>query len=178
MGKMKGNQTLFLVAVSLLIGWSLNSFFHLFQSTDAQQSGPHLLHQVVKFQFELLGSSFTEIVNLKSTQELNALKQAAYSVDYTHERFLLSLGSDKAVALHSMTRLMDYILRLQMGGDRLLKPEEIQVFQDAGKLIKQLSQEYAKLMASYEDRIISSENNKVIKTDQGIVQLISKKLLQ
>jgi hypothetical protein len=178
MGKMKGSQTLLLMAVSLMIGWSLNSFFHLFQSTAAQKSGSHLLHQVVIFQFELLSSSFSESANLKSSQELNALKQAAYSVDYTQERFLLSLGSGKAAALHSMTRLMDYILRLQMGGDRLLTLEEIQVFKDVGKLMKQLSQDYAKLMTSYEDRIISSENNKVLKTDQAIVELISKKLLQ
>jgi hypothetical protein len=178
MGKMKGSQTLFLVAASLMIGWSLNSFFHLFESTKVQQSGSHLLHQVVIFQLELLSLSFNESANLKSTQELNILKQAAFSVEYTHERFLLSLGSNKAVALHSMTRLMDYILRLQMGGDRPLKPEEIKVFQDVEKLVKQLSQDYAKLMTSYDDRIIASENDKVIKTDEVIVEFLSRKLLQ
>jgi hypothetical protein len=178
MGKMKGSQTLLLVAASLMIGWSCNTFFDLFQPAKAQQSGSHLLHQVVIFQLELLSGAFTESANLQSTQELNVLKRAAFSVEYTHERFLLSLGSGKAAALHSMTRLLDYILRLQMGGDRLLKPEEIKVLQEVGKLIQQVSQDYAKLMASYEDRVISSENNKIIKTDQAIVELINEKLLE
>jgi hypothetical protein len=178
MGKMKGSQALFIVVVMLMLGWIFSSLYHLFHTTSEQQNGSHLLYQIALFQIEMLNSSLADITNLKSTQQLVAIKQAAYSVDYTHERFLISLGSNKTVALFSLKRMMDYILRLQIGGDRSLKPEETQVFVNTGILFKKLYEEYAKLMVNPYNRIIASQNAKIHKLDQDLADIFSRKLLQ
>jgi hypothetical protein len=178
MGKMKGSQALFIVVVMVMLGWIFNSLYQLFHTTSEQQNGSHLLYQIALFQIELLNSSLADITNLKSTQHLKIIKQAAYSVDYTHERYLISLGSNKTVELYSMKRMMDYILRLQIGGDRPLKPEETQAFVNTGILFKQLYEEYAKLMINPNSGIIASQNAKIHKVDQALVDIFSRKLLQ
>jgi hypothetical protein len=178
MGKIKVSQALFIVVVMLMLGWIFNSLYHLFYTPSEQQNGSHLLYQIVLFQFEIMNSTLADITNLKSTQQLKVIKQAAYSVDYTHERFLISLGSNKTVELVSMKRMMDYILRLQIGGDRPLKPEETQVFVNTGILYKQLYEEYAKLMINPNSGIIASQNAKIHKLDQALADIFSRKLLQ
>jgi hypothetical protein len=94
MGKMKGSQNLFILLVSFILGWTLNSVYHVVHSSVEKQNDSHLLYQVVVFQIEMLNITFVDIPNLKSTQQLTVLKQMAYSVGYTHERFLISLGSN------------------------------------------------------------------------------------
>jgi hypothetical protein len=178
MGKMKVNPTLFIFVVSLMLGWTLNSMFQNGQTRSDHQSGSQLLYQVALFQFELLNNALLESISYKNTEQFNALKQAAYSVEYTHERFLISLGATKGTDLNSMTRMMDYILRLQIGGNRLLKPDESEVFQSASKLFIQLFEDYAKLMSSQNNDLISSQNTKVHKIDQAIVDIFSQKLLE
>jgi hypothetical protein len=179
MGKMKGSQNLFILLVSLMLGWTLNSVYHVMNSSEEKQNDSHLLYQIVVFQIEMLNNTFVDIANLKSTQQLTVLRQMAYSVDYTHERFLISLGSDKTVELSSLKRMMDYILRLQIGGDRLLKSEEIQIFVDTSLLFKQLYEEYAKLMLDHEKNgVVASQNGKIHKVDQDITKIFSRKLLQ
>ncbi|MEX2461245.1 MAG: hypothetical protein WD469_08090 [Paenibacillaceae bacterium] len=178
MGKMRGNQNAIIIIVSLMVGWSFHSVYQVIQKSDEQKSDSHLLYQVTLFQIEMLNNVLADSPHFKSPGELTPLKQAAYAVDYTHERFLIALGSNKAVELFSMKRLMDYILRLQMGGERSLKPDEIQVLVDAGLLFIQLHEEFAKLMANNHIEIIPSQNVKVHKVDQDLVKLFSRKLLQ
>jgi hypothetical protein len=178
MGKMRGSQNLFMLLVSLMLGWTLNSVYQVVHSSEGKQNDPHLLYQIVVFQIEMLNSTLVDIPNLKSTQQLTVLKQMAYSVNYTHERFLISLGAKKAVELNSLKRMMDYILRLQIGGDRLLKPEEIQIFVDTSMLYKQLYEEYAKLMLDHTSEIAASQNTKIHKVDEDISDIFSRKLLQ
>jgi hypothetical protein len=178
MGKMRGSQNLFILLLSLMLGWTLNSVYHVMHSPAGKQNDSHLLYQIVVFQIEMLNSTFGDIPNLKSTQQLTVLKQMAYSVNYTHERFLISLGAKKVVELNSLKRMMDYILRLQIGGDRLLKSEEIQIFVDTSILFKQLYEEYVKLMLDHASGIAASQNTKIHKVDQAITDLFSRKLLQ
>jgi hypothetical protein len=178
MGKMRRSQNFIILVVSLMLGWSLNSVYHVVNSPENKQSDSHLLYQIAVFQIEMLNSTLSDIPNIKSTQQLTILKQMAYAVDYTHERFLISLGSDKLVELSSLKRMMDYILRLQIGGDRQLKLEEIQIFVDASLLFKQLYEDYAKLMLDDESGIVASENTKIHKVDLAIYNIFNRKLLQ
>jgi hypothetical protein len=73
---------------------------------------------------------------------------------------------------------MDYILRLQIGGDRLLKSEEIQIFVDTSILFKQFCAEYEKLMLDHKKRTIVSQNGKIHKVHQAITNIFSRKLLK
>jgi hypothetical protein len=178
MGKIKGKATLLIFAVSIMLGWTLNSWFHSIHAPSKQPSGTQLLYQVALFQIELLNNALLKSVSLKNTEELNALNQAAYSVEYTHERFLISQGSDKGAELNSIPRMMDYIHRLQIGGDRLLKPDEIEVFQRASKQFAQLFENYANLISNHNSQLISSQNTKIHKIDQMIEDIFSEMLLQ
>ncbi|QGQ95364.1 hypothetical protein EHS13_10945 [Paenibacillus psychroresistens] len=178
MGKMRGSQNFIILVISLMLGWTLNSVYHVVSSPEQEQSDSHLLYQIAVFQIEMLNSAFVDIPNLKATQQLTILKQMAYAVDYTHERFLISIGENKVAELSSLKRMMDYILRLQIGGDRQLKPEEIRIFIDASVLFKQLYEEYAKLMVEDNDGIVAAVNKKIHKDDLAIYNIFSRKLLQ
>jgi hypothetical protein len=178
MGRMRGSQNFIILIVSLMLGWSLNSVYHVVNSHVGKPSDSHLLYQIAVFQIEMLNSTLLDIPNIKSTQQLTILKQMAYAVDYTHERFLISLGTNKVTELSSLKRMMDYILRLQIGGDRTLKLEEIQIFIDTSLLYKQLYENYAKLMPDGEGGIVASENTKIHKADIAITNIFSRKLLQ
>jgi hypothetical protein len=178
MGKLRGSQNLIILMISLMIGWTLHSVYNVIKEPDEQHSDSHLLYQVTLFQSEMLNNALANSPNLKSTEELTVLKQAAYAVDYTDERFLIALGTAKANELLSLKRMMDYILRLQIGGERPLKSDEIQTFVDAGLLFKELYDEFAKLMVNNDNKVIASQNTKVHKLDQTLVDLFSRKLLQ
>jgi molybdopterin converting factor small subunit len=88
------------------------------------------------------------------------------------------VGADKLTALQSMSRMMDYIARLQIGGNRPMTPEEKTTFQDAGKLYKQLYEAYNRLMADNAINIVSAQNAKLKKLDHALSDFFGKKLLQ
>jgi hypothetical protein len=178
MGKIKLGKLLIIVVTVLLIGWSIYQIYKQFDTHSEQKNGEHLLYQVTLFQMELLNSALADSAAWTETQQLNILKQAAYSVNYTHERFTVLIGTEKLAALKSVSRMMDYIGRLQIGGNRLIQPEEKQAFQGAGKLYKQLYEAYNHLMASNTLDIISTQNAKIKKLDQNLSDFFSKKLLQ
>jgi hypothetical protein len=178
MGKMRGSQNFIVLLAALMLGWTLNSVYQVVHSPEQKQNDSHLLYQIVVFEIEMLNSTLTDLPNWNNTQQLTVLKQMAYAVDYTQERFLISLGAGKLVELNSLKRLMDYIQRLQIGGDRLLKTEEIQVLADTSLLFKQLYEEYIKLMLTNESGIKASQNAKIHKVDQVITDIFSRKLLQ
>ncbi|WP_409341728.1 S-adenosylmethionine decarboxylase [Paenibacillus sp. MBLB4367] len=135
---------------------------------EGHEDAAHLLFQVSQFQMELLANAVTEAEKAKNTDELNALKQAAYSANYTHERLVMAEG-DRLSELASMQQLLQYIVRLQIAGQRALKAEEVQTIQAAGKLYKTMNEDYAKLMSSG-GSVISSQNDKLKKTDKAIVE--------
>jgi hypothetical protein len=178
MGKIKLSKLLTIVVSLLLIVWPLYQIYKEFNAHSEQKNGVHLLYQVTLFQMELLNSALADSAAWTETQQLNILKQAAYSVNYTHERFTVLIGIDKLAALQSVSRMMDYIGRLQIGGNRLIEPEEKQSFQDAGKLYKQLYEAYNHLMASNAVDIATAQNAKIKKLDRTLSDFFSKKLLQ
>ena len=69
-------------------------------------------------------------------------------------------GSEYLTSLDSMTQLMQYLKRLQVGGERALKPDEIQVLKEVWLQYKSLYDLYEKIMASNGD-IVSSQNTKL-----------------
>lgn len=178
MGKIRISKIILVVIISLMVIWPLYQLYNEFKSHSDQHNVTHLLYQVTLLQMEWLDRSLADTANLKNTQQLNTLKQAVYSANYTHERLAIALDTESFTELQSIQRMTDYITRLQIGADRLLKPEEIQAFQEASKLFNVLYEDYAKLMSSNEYSIITSENTKIQKSDKAIAALFSKKLLQ
>ena len=99
-----------------LVAWSFVRFIEL-KTNDHDTGGNavQLLYQVSAFQFELLGNALQEAVDASTTDGLNMLRQSLYTANYTHEHLVLAVGTKRLTPLDSLTDLMQYILRLQIG---------------------------------------------------------------
>ncbi len=127
------------------------------------------------FQMEMLNSYLLEAPRMKGTHELTNTKQALFTVMYTHERLVLAAGDGGLNPLASLSSLMQYIEKLQMGGERLLKPDELQVLGEAAKQFAQMYDGYGKVLDS-RDSVISSQNDKMAKADKALKELLKKKM--
>jgi hypothetical protein len=67
------------------------------------------------------------------------------------------------------------LLRLQIGGERALKQDEIDTFVKSGTLFKGLFEQYAKLLSS-SGKVVGSANDKVKKADEELYEYLRKKL--
>jgi tRNA splicing endonuclease len=126
---------------------------------------------------EMLSNYLQQTSGIQDTGGLDALKQSLYSASYTHERLVQAVGMDHLVPLASVNQLMQYILRLQVGGHRPLKAEEKQALQDSAAQFQDIYAIYEDLMTSG-GSIISSQNEKLRKKDEALSDMIHKKLLQ
>ncbi|MBP1995945.1 hypothetical protein J2Z66_007587 [Paenibacillus eucommiae] len=163
--------------VLVLLFWPLSQLLELFHTKTGSGDATHLLYQVSLFQMELLGGYLYQSSESADTAGLDGLKQSLYSAGYTHERLQLAVGTERLAPLLSVNQLMQYVLRLQVGGNRPLRAEEKQALQEASAQFQDLYDVYEALMSSGSS-IISSQNNKLIKQDEAIDEMIRKKLLQ
>ncbi|MFD0694135.1 hypothetical protein ACFQZT_08520 [Paenibacillus sp. GCM10027628] len=164
--------------VLFLVIWPIYQVIGMLGTHKEDHDAKHLLYQVSLFQMELLNSYLGEAGKFKDTNELNAAKQALYSAGYTHERLVLAVGGNEYLtSLGSVTQLMQYIQRLQIGGERQLKPDEIGTFQEAANQYRAIYAIYEKMMAS-NGGVIASQNAKLSELDNALSALIRKKLLQ
>ncbi|WP_187273975.1 S-adenosylmethionine decarboxylase [Paenibacillus sp. N3.4] len=164
--------------VLLIIIWPVYQLLSMLGPHKEEHDATHLLYQVSLFQMELLNSYLSEAGQMKETGELNAIKQALYSAGYTHERLVLASGGNAYLtSLESLTQLTQYIQRLQVGGERPLKTDELQTLKEAGTQYKNMYSLYEKMMAS-SGRIVSSQNSKLIDADHSLTSMIRKKMLQ
>jgi len=166
-------------AAYLLVGLlAIGTLWQLLTWTGSKEEkgdAVRLLYQVSLFQMEWLGSYMNDAGGVKSTDQLDSLKQAAYSAGYTHERLTLAVGGGRLAKLSSVDELLQYILRLQIGGARPLKPEEAETLQQASKTYRKLFEDYGKLLTAGGE-LIESQSTKVSKADKEIAELLRKKL--
>ncbi|WP_163858807.1 S-adenosylmethionine decarboxylase [Paenibacillus elgii] len=163
--------------VAVLIIWPVLQIAELIGRKAPPEKAEKLLYQVSLFQMELLGSYLQETGKLKDTEALSALRQAVYSASFAHDHLALAYGDSSLAKLDSLAQLMQYLLRLQVGGSRPLRAEEAQTLGDVSKLYTDLYEAYAKLMSSGAD-IVGSQNDRLMKSDKAIADLLRKKLLQ
>jgi hypothetical protein len=160
--------------VAALIVWPSYQIVNSLRSASEKHDASNLLYQVALFQMELLNSALIEGAEAKRSEELNELRLAAYSANFTHERLVLAEGKSLS-ALHSLPELIQYLLRLQIGGERNLKQDETDTFAKAGAGFKVLFDNYSKLMSSG-GKVVGSANDKMKKADDELYDLIHKKL--
>lgn len=134
-----------------------------------------LLYQVSEFHIELLGSLLHEAEKAKTSGELEPLKQALYTATYTHERFAISVGTERLAPLESLNELMQLMTRMQLGGSRPLKADEAKTLQEASTIFDGLQESYGKLLSSG-GSVLSSQNGKIAEADRKLVQLLKKQL--
>jgi hypothetical protein len=171
-------KTVIYSIILFLIIWPVYQLSQMLGHHKEEHDATHLLYQVSLFQMELLKSYLEESAQSKNTDQLDASKQALYSAEYTHERLVLAAGgSEYLTPLSSMTQLTQYLQRLQVGGERTLKPDELLTLKEAGLQFKSMYESYEKIMASNGD-IVSSQNTKLADLDRNLTTFLRKKMLQ
>jgi hypothetical protein len=165
------------ICILLLIGWPVFRIYGMLHVHSERQDAGQLLYKVSLFQMELLGSFLQQMNKTPDTDGLNSLRQAVYTAMFAHDHLVLAYGENEVSPLNGLPQLMQYVVRLQIGGQRPLRLEEVQTLADIQKLYGDLYEAYGKLL-SPSNKIVSSQNDKLAKTDKAIVELIRKKLLQ
>lgn len=139
------------------------------ETADAKR----MLYEASLFQVELLSGFVGEAANAPGTEDLNGLKQAAYSVEYTHGRLVLAWG-DALPELRSVSGLMEFIVRLQIGGNRKLKPAEAELFAAIEPHVLELQEAYAALLTDGGLNIASAVRLK--EADEAISQRVGEQV--
>ncbi|MCZ8513323.1 S-adenosylmethionine decarboxylase [Paenibacillus filicis] len=163
--------------VVVLVVWPIFQVVHLLGKPSPVERPDKLLYQVSLFQMELLGSYLQTGTKSQTTDGLNALRQAVYSAQFAHDHLILAYGEARLTKLDSLSDLMQYILRLQVGGGRQLRADESQALNDVNNQFAVLYDAYSKLLSSGGD-IVSSQNSRLQEADKSISLLLKRKLLQ
>ncbi|WP_284637847.1 S-adenosylmethionine decarboxylase [Paenibacillus silviterrae] len=162
--------------LALLIVWPISQIVGMLQTDAHREEADKLLYKVSFFQMELLGSYLQDAGVVRDTESLAALRQSLYTANYTHDHLVLAYGESALTKLESLSQLMQYILRLQIGGQRPLKTDELQTLSEVNRLYADLYDAYGKLLSGGD--IVSSENTRLAKADKAIAELLKKKQLQ
>lgn len=177
MGRQKAGKMLLATMCVLLIGWPLYQIYDLYHTNNEKRDAVQLLYEVSTFQMELLGNFLMESAAAGQTADLNALKQSAYSANFTHQRLKQALGEDSVGDMESLQELLQFIISTQIVGNRTLKPSETETLRIA-------SEEYAALFEAYrtlvsKDGDISESQKQVLKeTDEKLAKLFKQKALE
>ncbi|NDI36706.1 hypothetical protein [Chengkuizengella sediminis] len=174
---MRNRQMLIFIIIVLIVAWPIYQLVDLYFAKKSEKDSNILLYQVSLFQIELLNNLIYDSMNASNTEQLNALKQFAYTSDYSHQHLVLAYGDTKLTNVHSFLDIMQYIIRLQLGGDRILKPEEVAVFQELNKAFVEIVEVYETLL-SEDGKIISSQNDKLMQLDEAVSGYLRKILLE
>jgi hypothetical protein len=171
------SRLLAVVFVVLLVAWPAYQIYAMLLGHIEKQDAGKLLYQVSLFHMELLGSFLHDMDKLHDTNELNPLRQAVYTANFAHEHLVLAYGEEEVTPLYGLSQLMQYVVRLQIGGQRPLKADEVQTLAEVQTKYADLYDAYGKLM-SPNNSIVGSQNDRLAKTDKLMTELLRKKLLQ
>lgn len=176
MKKLKTSRIVITAFVILLIAGSAMQTVRWLRGGSASEGDARtLLYQVSEFHIELLDSLLHEAGNAKTSGDLEPLKQAMYTATYTHERFAAAFGTDRVSSLESLNELMQFMLRLQLGGSRPLKEGETKALQEASTIFDGIAESYGKLLSSGGD-VLSSQNDKIAEADGKMTKMLKKQL--
>ncbi|TBL81872.1 S-adenosylmethionine decarboxylase [Paenibacillus thalictri] len=164
------------ILIGLFAVWTVVQVAGAFHGTSEKGDPGKLLYQVSLFQMELLGSYLHDTDKTAAAAgSLNELKQVLYSASFTHEHLVMAYGEDQLTPLQSLGQLQQYLIRLQIGGQRPLKPDESQTLLEVNKQYNELFDAYGKLFSSG-GSVIGSQNDRLVKADKAISELLKKKL--
>ncbi|WJH32510.1 hypothetical protein N6H14_19345 [Paenibacillus sp. CC-CFT747] len=176
MTRKHNGRWLIIVVLAVLVGWPVYQLADWYKNVTSRHDASYSLFEVSLFQMELLNSTLREAATAQDTGQLDTLKLAAYSAQFTHERLAAAMEEEGLADLASLPQLQQVLLRLQIGGRRTLKPEETQLIGEAAELFQRLYEEYGGLMGP-NHRLIPSKNDKVRKFDKELQELLRKKPL-
>jgi hypothetical protein len=164
------------LTIVLLASVTFYQTYDWYRAKTDRTDAAYYLYQVSLFDLQMLAGTLAEAGKLTDTSQLDALREAAYSAQYSHERLARIYAKENMAALDSYKELLQFVLGLQLGGPQAIKPETAKTMRDLSGLYREMSADYAKLLSARHE-IISSENAKLVKIDGDIVKLLRQKQL-
>lgn len=166
----RGPRSALITAILIMALWTVVQLFGTLRQDETSKDARILLYEASLFQAELLSGFASEGRKLTTTEQLNGLKQAAYSVEYTHGKLVEAWG--KAIPeLASVSRLMEWIVRMQIGGDRALKPDERELLNAVAPHFQQLYDAYA-LLLTEDGNVVGTHVDEMKNADGEIARLL------
>lgn len=160
------------------VGWPLVQWVSAVNDRSDPYEPVYLLYQVSMFQLELLHNQLEQAAGAVRSEGLDLLRMSAYSVHYTHERLRLAASPKGELApLVSVEEMLQYILRLQVGGSRELNDGETAVFAEASERFRALYEAYRTLIGA-KGKVIASQNRELERRDRELYELFHQKLLE
>lgn len=152
----------------LMVIWGISQISDLYASKAAHQDASRMLFEASSFQIELMSRFLSEAKGIRSSSDLSALTHAVYSASYVHERFAKIFPDGQVDKLESLEKIMQYVLQLQIGGDRPLKEDELAKLHQLEPIFSELAAAYAKLMSAsgslnrYESGLIKDLDDRLL----------------
>ncbi len=165
--KAAGRYIAWLIPLIVII-WGTYQIADLRASKAAHQDAARMLFEASSFQIELLSRFLSEAKGIQSSSQLQALTNAVYSASYVHERFARAFPEGQVDRLESLEKIMQYVLQLQIGGDRRLKEEELARLQRLEPIFAELAAAYARLM---------TDGGRLNRYESGLIRELDDRLL-
>jgi len=140
-----GRMVVWLIPI-LMIMWGSYQLIDLYQGKTSRANASRMLYEASQFQIELMSRFMSEAQNARTSAELNAVKNAVYSASFVHDRLVRAYPAGQIDGLESLAELLQYILHLQIGGDRPLKEEERETLHELEPVVTKLAEAYGGLM--------------------------------
>lgn len=166
----KGAKMLLWSIVVTLAMVTAIQWFGSISRQEAKADPLRMLYEVSLLQAELLAGFVGEAARAEMTEELNGLKQAAYSFDYAHQR-LVRAGGAEWPELRSLPMLLDVVVRLQIGGGRRLNAEEAELFAEAAPWFAEIRSAYETLLQDH-SRLDRPSAERIRTADESLVDLL------
>lgn len=162
---------IFIGSVLMLIFWSLNQMYDLLFEHGKKENPTRMLYEVSLFQFELLNNYLSDASSIETTAELDQLKQALYTANFTHEHLMLAVGTKHLSSLTSTTEINQFILRLQIGGNRKLRDNERRLLEEIDHHFDELFEIYGELL-TLKGEVNRVYNDRMVELDQKISKIV------
>ncbi|MCJ8013814.1 hypothetical protein MUG84_18980 [Paenibacillus sp. KQZ6P-2] len=174
MRRRKSRDILFLCLIALLFAILVYQGYRMMLPQKGHADAEQMLYEVSLFQMQVLNTSLMDAAHSGNTSDLNALKLAAYSAAYTHDRLVNSVGGDKLYPFPAIGGLVDVITSWQIGGNRPLSESEKELLGSYSELFSGAVQSYQQLL-SESGHVISSQNDELEKTGKQLAALMKGK---
>ncbi|MEC0372347.1 hypothetical protein [Paenibacillus chibensis] len=171
MRRRKLRDLLFLGLIVLLLIVLAYQAYRMMRPQSGHADAEQMLYEVSVFQIQVLNTSLLDAAHMNNTGELNALKLAAYSAAYTHERLVKSLGMNKLYSFPAIDGLIDLITTWQIGGNRPLSDAEKELIGKYSELFSNVVLPYQQLL-SENGKVIASQDDQLEKTGKQLADLV------
>ncbi|WP_152391696.1 hypothetical protein [Paenibacillus guangzhouensis] len=163
------------VMILLVIVWPSYQIYKLMGGNVAKEDAGRMLYEVAAFQMGLVQNALNEASTMKNASQLDAVKLAIYSANYTHDRLVKAYDNDHLKRLASLNKLLEFITSVQIAGDRSLHEEEKRILQEVQRRYGEFYEAYEQLVTG-SGQLVSSEAVIVSEADEAMQELLEKQM--